>query len=109
MAFSDRVLPPGTRIEPRRLLALTVLLPHVRRYKNWAAAAVGALVAAALATLAVPLAVRSMIDVGFSTSDAAHIDRSFLALIALAALLAAASAARYYLVTTLGEIGRAHV
>jgi ATP-binding cassette subfamily B protein len=103
MAFSDRVLPPRAGIEPRRLRALSVLLPYVRRYKFWAAAAFGALVAAALATLAVPLAVRSMIDVGFSASDAAHIDRSFLVLIALAALLAAASAARYHLVTSLGE------
>jgi ATP-binding cassette subfamily B protein len=103
MALSDRVLPPPAGIEPRRLRALSVLLPYVRRYKFWAAGAVGALVAAALATLAVPLAIRSMIDVGFSASDAAHIDRSFLLLIALAALLAAASAARYYLVTSLGE------
>src|SRR5688500_940767 len=103
MAFSDRDLPPRAGIEPRRLRTLSVLLPYVRRYKFRAVAAVAALVAAALATLAVPLAVRSMIDIGFSSSDADHIDRSFLVLIALAALLAAASAARYYLVTSLGE------
>ena len=65
--------------------------------------ALAALLTAALATLAVPLAIRSMIDVGFSGSDAAFVDRSFLALIALAGVLALASACRYYLVITLGE------
>jgi ATP-binding cassette, subfamily B, bacterial len=90
-------------VEPRRLSALSVLLPYVARYKMRALAALGALLTAALATLAVPLAIRSMIDVGFSASDAAFVNRSFLALIALAALLALASSCRYYLVVTLGE------
>jgi ATP-binding cassette subfamily B protein len=44
-----------------------------------------------------------MIDVGFSGSDPAYVNRSFLALMVLAGLLALASAARYYLVITLGE------
>jgi ATP-binding cassette subfamily B protein len=90
-------------VEPRRLSALSVLLPYVARYKMRALAALGALLTAALATLAVPLAIRSMIDVGFSASDAAFVNRSFLALIAFAALLALASSCRYYLVVTLGE------
>jgi ATP-binding cassette subfamily B protein len=88
---------------PRRLAALAVLLPYLRRYKLRGFAALGALVAAALATLAVPLAVRAMIDTGFSGSDAAYVNRTFAVLVALAAILAAASAARYYLVITLGE------
>ena len=44
-----------------------------------------------------------MIDVGFSSSDAGFVNRIFLALIALAGVLALASSARYYLVMTLGE------
>jgi ATP-binding cassette, subfamily B, bacterial len=87
----------------RNVAALAVLLPYVGRCRGRALAALAALLAAALATLAIPLAVRRMIDVGFSASDAAFVDRSFLALIVLASLLAAASAARYYLVITLGE------
>jgi ATP-binding cassette subfamily B protein len=89
--------------EPRRLSALSVLLPYLARYKSRSFSAVGALTVAALATLAMPLAIRRMIDVGFSSSDAAFVNRTFLALIALAGVLALASSARYYLVMTLGE------
>jgi ATP-binding cassette subfamily B protein len=102
MALSERLL-RRAGAEPRRIGALAVLLPYVARYRGRALAALAALVVAALATLAVPLAIRRMIDVGFSGSDAAFVDRAFLALIVLAALLALASAGRYYLVITLGE------
>lgn len=86
-----------------RLRALAVLLPYVVRYRGRALAALAALTAAALATLAVPLAIRGMIDVGFSDADAGFVNRSFLVLIALAGALALASSGRYYLVMTLGE------
>src|SRR5581483_2793288 len=49
-----------------KLRPLKSLLPYVGRYRGRAAAAFCALLAAALATLAVPLAVRRMIDFGFS-------------------------------------------
>lgn len=88
---------------PKPLRALGVLLPYVRRYAGRAIAALGTLVAAALATLAMPLAIRRMIDVGFSSSDAAFVNRTFIALIAIAGVLALASSGRYYLVMTLGE------
>jgi ATP-binding cassette subfamily B protein len=94
---------PAARMEPKRLRALTILLPYLRRYRLRATAALAALAAAALVTLAVPLAIRFMIDVGFSGSDAGVVNRGFLVLIALAAGLAVASAGRYYLVITLGE------
>jgi ATP-binding cassette subfamily B protein len=95
---------PGRGATERTALRpLTALAPYVGRYRGRAAAALAALAAAALATLAIPLAVRRMIDVGFSASDAAYVDRAFLVLGGLAGGLALASAARYYLVTTLGE------
>ena len=100
MAASPSVLPTA---EPKVLRALPVLAPYVRRYSGRAVAAIGALLTTSLATLAMPLAIRRMIDVGFSSSDAAFVNRTFLALIALAGILALASAARYYLVMTLGE------
>jgi ATP-binding cassette subfamily B protein len=53
--------------------------------------------------LLVPLAVRRMIDFGFTARGIELINTYFLAMIAVAAVLACASAARYYLVTTLGE------
>jgi ATP-binding cassette subfamily B protein len=54
-------------------------------------------------TLALPMAVRRMIDHGFEASSATFIAEYFAALVAMAALLAAASAGRYYFVITLGE------
>ena len=85
------------------LRPLASLLPYVRRYRGRALAALGALILAALTTLIVPIAVRRMIDFGFSARGLALIDSYFLVMIAVAAVLAFASAARFYLVTTLGE------
>jgi ATP-binding cassette subfamily B protein len=79
------------------------MLPYVRRYRARVAAALCALVVAALTTLAVPIAVRRMIDFGFSGERLTLIDSYFAVMIAVVALLALASATRFYLVTTLGE------
>jgi ATP-binding cassette subfamily B protein len=62
-----------------------------------------ALVVAALATLAVPIAVRRIIDFGFSADRIGLIDQYFTVAIGIVAVLAVASALRYYLVTVLGE------
>ena len=85
------------------LRPLASLVPYVNRYRWRAISALGALILAALTTLIVPLAVRRMIDFGFSARGVALIDSYFLVMIGVAAVLAAASALRYYLVTTLGE------
>jgi ATP-binding cassette subfamily B protein len=62
-----------------------------------------ALLVAAGATLSLPIAVRQMIDLGFSKANADSLDRHFLALFVIAAVLALATASRYYFVTWLGE------
>lgn len=85
------------------LLPLLSLVPFVARYRGRIAAALAALIVAALATLAVPLAVRRMIDYGFGAESAQFINQYFSMLIVVAAVLAGASALRYYLVITLGE------
>jgi ATP-binding cassette subfamily B protein len=93
--------PPSARkVKLRPLLAL---LPYLGRYRGRALAAFGALVLAALATLAVPIAVRRMIDFGFTREGVSLIDSYFSVMIAVAGVLAFASAMRFYLVTTLGE------
>jgi ATP-binding cassette, subfamily B, bacterial len=91
--------PPQTR----RLQPLRQLWPYVRRYRGQAILAVFALLVAAFATLLVPLAVRRMIDFGFSRQSAGLIDSYFAVLLGVVGVLALASAARFYLVTTLGE------
>ena len=55
------------------------------------------------ATLAVPLAVRRMIDLGFSGVDPSLIDKYFITLVGVGLVLAVASAARFYCVNWLGE------
>ncbi len=92
-----------TRKRRRSVRPLAALGPYLMRYKGMVAAAFVALVAASLATLAVPLAVRRMIDFGFTGADHAMINSYFGMLVIVAAALAAASAGRYYCVTWLGE------
>jgi ATP-binding cassette subfamily B protein len=83
--------------------ALVPLLPYVARHKGRLLAALAALSVASGATLVVPLAVRRMIDHGFSESSAGLINSYFAAMIAIVLVLACASAARYYCVLTLGD------
>ncbi len=93
-------------VAPRRDVSfgpLRLLFPYVKRYRGRVILAVIALLVAALATLAVPIAVRRMIDFGFTEQGTKLIDDYFSVLIGVAAVLALASAARFYLVTTLGE------
>jgi len=61
------------------------------------------LLVAAVATLVVPIALRRMIDFGFDRDRIGLINRYFLVMIVVAGVLAAASAMRFYLVTTIGE------
>ena len=93
----------AARTGQRSLTPLLSLVPFVFRYRGRIAAALAALVLAACATLAVPLAVRRMIDFGFASENAQFIDEYFAMMLAVAAVLAGASALRYYLVMTLGE------
>ena len=67
------------------------------------AAALAALIVSAAATLAVPLAVRRMIDVGFSGIEPGLVDKYFATLLGVGLILALASAARFYCVNWLGE------
>jgi len=93
------------------LAVLRGLLPFVLAYRGRVVAAGIALLVAAAATLAVPLAFRELIDVGFAVAGpsgappagARHVDLGFLALFGVAAVLAAGTAARFYFVSWLGE------
>ncbi|HEV7408340.1 MAG TPA: ABC transporter transmembrane domain-containing protein, partial [Bradyrhizobium sp.] len=86
-----------------RLRPLLALAPYVARYRGRAALALVALTIAAMTTLLVPVAVRRMIDFGFSPEGIAMINKYFSVMLAVVAVLAGASAARFYLVMTIGE------
>jgi ATP-binding cassette subfamily B protein len=100
-AATGEAPPPSGR--GARLRPLLALMPYVARYRGRALLALVALVVAALTTLVVPLAVRRIIDFGFTSEGVAMINNYFGMMIGVVAVLAGASAARYFLVTTTGE------
>jgi ATP-binding cassette subfamily B protein len=89
--------------ERARLRPLLALAPYIGRYRGRAFLALIALTVAAVTTLLVPVAVRRMIDFGFTPRGIALINSYFSVMIAVVAVLALASAGRYYLVMTIGE------
>ena len=95
----------GTQREKSgNLRPLVRLVPYLRRYKAHIVAATAFLLIAAATTLALPTAVRRMIDHGFGANDATLINQYFSFLIILALILAAASALRYFFVIAIGEL-----
>ena len=93
----------GSKRSRVSLAALKPLAPYAFVHRTRIVLALIALAIASAATLVVPIAVRRMIDFGFSDSNAGLIRAYFLAMIGVVAVLALASGARYYLVMTLGE------
>ena len=93
----------GSKRSRVSLGALKPLAPYALAHRGRIGLALIALTVASAATLVVPIAVRRMIDFGFSDSNAGLIRAYFLAMIGVVAVLALASGARYYLVMTLGE------
>ena len=87
----------------RSLRPLGAIVPFATAHKGRLIGAFLALTAAAAATLAIPVAVRRLIDHGFSTDHPGMVDQYFGAMLAVVSVLAVASAARYWFVTTLGE------
>jgi hypothetical protein len=87
----------------RSLRPLARILPYLVAYRGMLAGALFFLALAAAAMLSLPLAVRRMIDVGFSDADTDFVANYFAMLLVIAVVLALASACRYYFVVTLGE------
>jgi len=103
LSLVDAAVESGSAAGRAKLAPLKSLLPYVGRYRGRAVLALISLTIAALTTLVVPIAVRRMIDFGFSPEGIAMINSYFSVMIAVVAVLAAASASRYYLVMTIGE------
>lgn len=81
--------------------SLRGLLPFLRPHRGLLAMWLGALALSSSATLMLPVAVKNMIDQGFSSGGS--VDRWFALLFAVAVLLALATAARFFFVSLLGE------
>jgi ATP-binding cassette subfamily B protein len=87
--------------------SLSGLLPFIRPYRGRVVLAVLFLVMAAVSTLAFPVALKLLIDRGLVAADPGErvlaLREHFLALFAVAAALGFFSAARFYVVSWLGE------
>jgi ATP-binding cassette subfamily B protein len=104
MARSPDALGPGQRRpKSNNLRPLARLAPFLTHYRGQLLMAVIALIVAAGATLSVPVAVRRVIDHGFTIGNPGLVNEYFAMMLAIVALLALASAARFYFVTWLGE------
>ncbi len=91
------------RPSARSLRPLAALAPYVIAHGGMLAVAGVALVVSALVLLAMPVAIRRMVDFGFSGTNARLIDGYFVGLFGLVVALAAATAIRFYCVNWLGE------
>ncbi|TVR48593.1 MAG: ATP-binding cassette domain-containing protein [Rhodobacteraceae bacterium] len=90
------------RAKSRNIGALRGLWPFIRPYRLLLAVAMLALVSTAAITLALPLAVRRVVD-GFEARELHLLNQYFAGAFGLAMLLALGTGLRYYFVTRLGE------
>ena len=91
------------RPRSRSLKPLRALAPFLTPYRGTLLLALGALLVASGALLALPFAVRQLIDQGMAANDAATINRYFLGFLGAAVVFGLFAALRFYLVTWLGE------
>ena len=91
----------------RKVRSLSGLAPFLRPYRRQIALAAVFLVMAALSTLVLPIALKSLIDSGLVAADPGErvmaLRGHFFALFGVGAALGLFSAARFYMVTWLGE------
>ena len=99
--MADPTIPDRPR--SRSLRPLRALLPYLGPYRGVLLLALGALLAASAAMLALPIALRYLIDEGMAAGNADTINRYFVAFLAAAGLFGVFAALRFYLVTWLGE------
>lgn len=94
----------GTPPRPsRRIGALARLWPFIKPHRKLAVGWLVFLAISSSATLALPPAMRHIIDQGFLRSNSSAINATFMGLFTVALVLAFATAARYYCIALLGE------
>src|ERR1700744_1387736 len=91
------------RPRAKSLNPLRALLPFLRPYRGMMIAALFALLVAAAAMLALPMAMRQLIDHGLAARDSGTINRYFVGFLAAAGVFGIFAALRFYLVSWVGE------
>ena len=104
---SARVAPAAAPAPARNVRSLAGLFPFVRPYRVQIVFAAVFLVLAALSTLVFPIALKSLIDQGFVAADpgtrVVALRDHFFALFLVGVALGVFSAARFYMVSWIGE------
>jgi ATP-binding cassette subfamily B protein len=90
--------PKGRSLKPLRALA-----PFLRPYLGVLIAGIAALLLASGAMLALPIALKGLIDKGMAVGSADTINSYFIAFLGVAVLFGVFAALRFYIVTWLGE------
>jgi ATP-binding cassette subfamily B protein len=91
------------RPRAKSLNPLRALVPFIKPYRAMMAGALSALLVASVSMLALPVALRQLIDHGLAAKDASTINRYFLGFLAAAVVFGVFAALRFYLVTWVGE------
>jgi ATP-binding cassette subfamily B protein len=91
------------RPRAKSLNPLRALVPFLKPHKGMMAAALAALLVATVAMLALPVALRRLIDLGLVTRDVGTTNSLFTGFLGLAVVFGISAAMRFYLVTWLGE------
>jgi ATP-binding cassette subfamily B protein len=94
---------PPDRPKSRSLAPLRALAPYLQPYRGTLLLALAALLVAAAAMLALPIALRHLIDQGIASGSSDTVNRYFVAFMAAAGIYGVFAALRFYLVTWLGE------
>ena len=94
---------PPDRPKSRSLAPLRALVPYLEPYRGTLLLALAALLVAAAAMLALPIALRHLIDQGIASGSSDTVNRYFVAFMAAAGVYGVFAALRFYLVTWLGE------
>ena len=91
------------RPRAKTLNPLRSLLPFLRPYRGMLAAALASLLVASVAMLALPLALRELIDYVIAAKNSSALDRYLIGFLSASVIFGVFAALRFYLVTWLGE------
>src|SRR5277367_3623207 len=94
---------PAERPRPKSLNPLLALVPFLRPYRAMMVGGVFALLIAAGAQLALPVALRQLIDHVFAEKNLGTVNKWFLGFLAAAVVFGLFAALRFYMVTWVGE------
>ena len=102
-ATSPDTIEKASTVNPRKLQPLRKLLPFMLRYPVRLTLTLVFMLVSTIASLAIPAALGGAIDQGFVAQNLDNVGRYGWLIIAIAAVMAVASGARFYFISVIGE------